>query len=97
MGAFIVCFPLVIREVYDGSSSDLALMSAFNSLGLVVTILVLLRVGFVARAGKALILAQILVPLSYSLLDGWRIWRSLFFLSLYGVSVVAHRCQCLER
>ena len=46
MGAFIVCFPLVIREVYDGSSSDLALMSAFNSLGLVVTILVLLRVGF---------------------------------------------------
>jgi len=70
MGAFIVCFPLVIREVYDGSSSDLALMSAFNSLGLVVTILVLLRVGFVARAGKALILAQIFGSLIL-LLAGW--------------------------
>ena len=39
MGAFIVAFPLVVREVYNGNSADLASLNAFNSLGLVATIL----------------------------------------------------------
>ncbi|MEM7100194.1 MAG: MFS transporter [Pseudomonadota bacterium] len=60
MGSFIVCFPLVIREVFDGSSQDLAVLSAFNSAGLVASILVMLKVGYVARPGRALILAQFL-------------------------------------
>ena len=59
MGAFIVAFPLVIREVYNGSSADLASLNAFNSLGLVATIVVLLRVGHVARAGRALLISQL--------------------------------------
>jgi MFS family permease len=58
MGSFIVAFPLAIREVFAGSSADLAALNALNSLGLVLTILVLLRVGYVSRAGRALILAQ---------------------------------------
>jgi MFS family permease len=58
MGSFIVAFPLAIREVFAGSSADLAGLNALNSLGLVLTILVLLRVGYVSRAGRALILAQ---------------------------------------
>ena len=58
MGAFIVAFPLVVREVYNGNSADLASLNAFNSLGLVATILVLLRIGHIARAGRALLLAQ---------------------------------------
>ena len=60
MGAFIVAFPLVIREVYDGNSADLASLNAFNSLGLVATIALLLRVGHIVRAGRALLLSQFL-------------------------------------
>lgn len=58
MGSFIVALPLVLREVFNGSSLDLASLNAFNSLGLVLTIAVLLRIGHITRAGRALILAQ---------------------------------------
>lgn len=56
MGCFIVCFPLVIREVFAGSSADIAILNAFNSAGLVLTILIMLRVGYVRRAGRALLM-----------------------------------------
>ena len=58
MGCFIVCFPLVVRDVFDGSSSDLAVLNGVNSLGLVLTILVMLRVGYVHQPGRALLLFQ---------------------------------------
>jgi len=58
MGSFIVSFPLVVREVFDGSSSDLGLLNAFNSAGLVLTIVVMLRIGYVRRPGRALIVFQ---------------------------------------
>ena len=64
MGSFVVCFPLVIREVFSGSSQDLAVLSAFNSAGLVLTILVMLKVGYVSRPGRALIVSQILGALA---------------------------------
>ena len=53
-----VLFPLVVREVFDGSSSDLAAVSGFNALGLVATLFILLRLGYIERAGRALLLAQ---------------------------------------
>ena len=58
MGAFVVAFPLVVREVFDGTSSDLAAVSGFNALGLVATIFILLRLGYIERPGRALLLAQ---------------------------------------
>jgi MFS family permease len=58
MGSFIVSFPLVVRDVFAGSSGNLGLLNAFNSAGLVLTIIIMLRVGYVRRAGRALILAQ---------------------------------------
>ena len=58
MGAFIVSLPLVVREVFDGSSSDLAAVSGFNALGLVATLFILLRLGYIERPGRALLLAQ---------------------------------------
>lgn len=58
MGCFIVCFPLVIREVFDGSSFNLGILNAANSAGLALTILVMLRIGYVRRAGRALLLSQ---------------------------------------
>ena len=58
MGCFIVCFPLVVRDVFDGSSADLSWLNIFNSLGLVGTILIMLRVGYVRRPGRAVLLYQ---------------------------------------
>ena len=60
MGSFIVTLPLLVREVFDGTAADLGLMNATNSVGLVATILLLLRLGDVQRQGRALILAQLL-------------------------------------
>jgi MFS family permease len=59
MGSYIVTMPLLVREVYQGSASDLALMNGFNSLGLVTSIVLLLRLGDVHRQGRALILSQV--------------------------------------
>jgi MFS family permease len=58
MGCFIVCFPLVVREVFNGSSGNLATLNGINSAGLVLTILVMLRVGNVVKPGRALLLFQ---------------------------------------
>ena len=58
MGCFIVCFPLVVRDVFGGSSGDLAILSAFNSMGLVLTILLMLRLGYVSQPGRALLIFQ---------------------------------------
>ena len=58
MGSYIVTMPLLIREVFDGSARDLAFMNACNSLGLVATIVLLLRLGDVHRQGRALLLSQ---------------------------------------
>jgi MFS family permease len=58
MGSYIVTLPLLVREVFAGSAQDLALINGANALGLVSTIIVLLRFGDVARPGRALILSQ---------------------------------------
>ena len=82
MGAFIVGFPLVMRDVFAGSSADLAVLNALNSLGLVVSILALLRLGFVARAGRALVVAQALgslVLLSTGLVGNQTLFMFLVF------------------
>ena len=58
MGTYIVTVPLVIREIFDGSSADLAIVNTTNSVGLVMTVLVLLRCGDIRRQGRALLIAQ---------------------------------------
>ena len=58
MGSYIVTLPLLVREAFNGSATDLGLMNACNSIGLVLAISLLLRRGDVARQGRALILAQ---------------------------------------
>ena len=60
MGSYIVTMPLLVREVFSGGASDLALLNAGNSLGLVLTIVLLLRLGDVHRQGRALVLSQLL-------------------------------------
>jgi MFS family permease len=58
MGSYIVTIPLLVREVYAGSSSELAWLNAANALGLVLTITALLRFGDLHRQGRALLSAH---------------------------------------
>lgn len=58
MGSYIVTVPLLVREVYHGSSADLGYLNAANSLGLLATIVALMRIGDVRRRFRALIAAQ---------------------------------------
>ncbi len=58
MGSYIVTLPLVVRDVYGGSSKELAWMNAANSLGLVLMILLMLRFGEILRKGRALLAAH---------------------------------------
>lgn len=67
MGSYIVTMPLLVREVFAGSAGDLAFMNACNSLGLVATIVLLLRFGDVHRQGRALILSQVIGALVLAL------------------------------
>ena len=60
MGSFIVLFPLLVRETFGGEASDLSYVNAINSLGLVLMILWLLRLGDIQRQGRALIISQLL-------------------------------------
>lgn len=58
MGSYIVTVPLLIREVYAGTSAQLALANAGNMLGLVCSLLALLVAGDLRRPGRALLLSQ---------------------------------------
>ena len=56
MGSYIVTIPLHIREIYDGTSADLAIVNGLNSLGLVLVIFTLLKRGDIKdRAGHCLL------------------------------------------
>ena len=82
----LLALPLVVREIYNGTSGDLAALNAFNSLGLVITIGVLLRLGHIARAGRALLLAQFVGSLVL-VLAGWVVQQYLFvfFVFMWGI------------
>jgi predicted MFS family arabinose efflux permease len=60
MGSYIVTFPLLIRESYQGTSSALAWVNSFNSVGLFATSMLLLRLGHIRRPGRALLLSLLL-------------------------------------
>lgn len=87
MGAYIVTLPLLVREVFQGSAADLSLMNACNLVGLVLTILLLLRRGDVVRQGRALILAQwggALVLILLAMAPNYAVFLSVLF--LWGAS-----------
>jgi MFS family permease len=64
MGSFVVTIPLLVRDVFDGSSQDLALMNGVNSFGLLASVLLLLRFGDVQRPGRALISSHVIGSLA---------------------------------
>jgi MFS family permease len=59
MGSYIVTMPLLIRQNYEGTSSELAWMNIANAAGLFLSSMALLRMGGVKRPGRALILSLV--------------------------------------
>ncbi len=59
MGSYVVAMPLLVREVFNGTARDLAFTNGSNSLGLVLSIVLMLRLGDVTRQGRALVLSQL--------------------------------------
>lgn len=88
MGSYIVTMPLLVRDVFGGSAQDLAFMNGANSLGLVITIVLLLRLGDVRRQGRALLLSQALGALVLGcagFAPSYTIWViALFFWGTFG-------------
>ena len=60
MGSYMVTIPLLIRESYQGDATELSMVNVANSIGLVVTNLLLLRFGIIKRPGRALLIAHFL-------------------------------------
>ena len=58
MGSYIVTVPLLVREVYAGTAADLGHMNTANSLGLLTTVVALMRIGDVKRRRRALLMSQ---------------------------------------
>ena len=58
MGSYVVTVPLLIRERYDGSAADLALVNLVNSSGLVLTIILQLFLRDIRHKGNALLIAH---------------------------------------
>jgi MFS family permease len=83
MGSYIVGIPLLIREVYHGSSADLGFVNAANSAGLVSTVLALMAKGDVRNRRRALLLAQVVGSCVLALIGvgfGFRITLALIYL-----------------
>lgn len=55
-GTFMVILPLMVRDLYDGSSGGIALAFVANMAGTCTTILFLMRRGGVNRPGRALLI-----------------------------------------
>ncbi len=59
MGTYMVTIPVLIRDVYDGTSAQLSWVNAANSGGLVLVVALLYRLGDVSRQGRALLASQL--------------------------------------
>ncbi len=57
MGVFMVGIPLLMRDRFDATPADLAIVNIVNMVGVVAMILVLLRLGGVRRRGRAVLTA----------------------------------------
>lgn len=83
MGSYIVGIPLLIREVYHGSSADLGFVNAANSAGLVSTVLALMTKGDVRNRRRALLLSQLVGSGVLALIGmgfGFRVTLALIYL-----------------
>lgn len=82
-GAYLVLLPLMVRDLYGGSASGIALVFAANMLGTCTTILLLIRRGGVQRPGRAMLATGIASSGVLSLLH-FELPEWLFYGVVYG-------------
>lgn len=87
MSSYLVCLPILIREVFDGSAQDLAWINMANSAGLVLTAALLLPYGDVKRPGRTLLLNHGIgsLTLAAGALSGSFVWLAVFIFA-WGIN-----------
>lgn len=87
-GAYMVLLPLMVRDIYGGGAGGIALAFAANMLGTVTTIVFLMRVGGVARPGRALLLggfaSSLILSTLYFELPDWGFYAVVYLWGLCG-------------
>jgi MFS family permease len=81
-GSYIVVLPLMIRDIYGGSSQEIALAFAANMLGSSTTIFWLMRRGGIERSGRALLVGS-LVSLSTLAILTQPLSQEMFYFVIY--------------
>lgn len=86
MGSYTVTLPLLIREIYQGSATEISWVNAGNALGLVTTIMVLMKFGRIKHKGRALLITQFFgcFALAGGAL-GWGISSLILFVFCWGM------------
>lgn len=85
-GAYMVLLPLMVRDLYGGGSVEIAGTFAANMIGTVLVTLTLMRVGRVARPGRALLAAAVISSLVLALLSlDLPMWLFYCVIFLWGV------------
>lgn len=64
MGSYMVSIPVLIRDVYAGTSAQLSWVNAANSGGLVLMVALLYRLGDIQRQGRALLASQLVAAVA---------------------------------
>ena len=64
MGTYMVTIPVLIRDVYDGTSTQLSWVNAANSAGLVLVVALLYRLGDINHQGRALLASQMIAAVA---------------------------------
>ncbi len=87
-GAYMVLLPLMVRDIYGGGAGGIALAFAANMLGTVTTIVFLMRIGGVARPGRALLLggmtSSIILSTLYFELPDWGFYTVVYLWGMCG-------------
>lgn len=85
-GSYLVVLPLMVRDIYAGSAGGIAMVFAANMLGTCTTIFILMRLGGLARPGRALILGSLVSVFVLALLAlELPIWGFYFVVYLWGM------------
>ena len=81
-GSYIVVLPLMIRDIYGGSSQEIAMAFAANMLGSSTTIFWLMRRGGIENSGRALLIGS-LVSLSMLSVLTQELSQPVFYFVIY--------------
>ncbi|MCP5179921.1 MAG: MFS transporter [Pseudomonadales bacterium] len=81
-GSYIVILPLMVRDLYHGTSVGIAMAFAANMLGSTTTIFVLMRLGGVQRPGRALLIGS-MFSLSVLALLTQELSLVMFYVAIY--------------